>query len=483
MIAPGYRLLFWFAALVVPAALVGTALPETMPIVAFLLVIALLVAIIDAALGFNVLPGIKVELPPVVRLSKDREGSFQLEIHNPKEKARRLRVGLNFPESIHTEAPEQTIVIPADHKSSRVSWACLPRQRGRFEFNRAHLEGTSPLGLWSIRGSCPVQSEFRVYPNLLTERRGMAAMFLHRGSLGIHAQRQVGKGRDFEQLRDYIPGDGLDEISWKATARRSQPVTKVFQIERTQEIYVIVDASRLSAREQPRPSDEMKGTASGTLAGSGQNADSAELPTGSRQHTSGTLLEPPTTVTTLERYVTAALMLGLAAEQQGDLFGLITFTDQVKTFLRARNGRTHFDACRDELYTLQSQQVTPDFEELASFIRLRLRRRALLVFLTALDDPVLSEAFVKSMDVLCRQHLILVNMLPPPGVESVFSQGEVGSTDEIYERLGAHFRWRQLRELESVLHRRGVQFAQLNNEKLCPQLVTQYLGVKRRQLI
>jgi uncharacterized protein (DUF58 family) len=188
-------------------------------------------------------------------------------------------------------------------------------------------------------------------------------------------------------------------------------------------------------------------------------------------------------VSTLERYVTAALMLGLAAEQQGDLFGLITFTDQVRTFLRARNGPAHFDACRDELYTLQPRPVTPDFEELASFIRLRLRRRALLVFLTALDDPVLSEMFVKSMDLLCRQHLILVNMLPPPGVEPVFSHGDVATTAEIYERLGAHFRWQKLRELERVLHRRGVEFAQLNNERLCPQLVTRYLAVKRRQLI
>lgn len=470
MIAPGYRLLFWFAALVVPAALVGTALPETLPIVAFFLVVALLVAIVDAALGFGILPGISVELPPVVRLSKDREAGFHLEIDNPSKKARRLRVGLNFPQSIHTATPEQTVVIPTGHAKSRIEWLCTPRQRGRFEFERAHLEGQSPLGLWSIRAACPIVSEFRVYPNLLTERRGMAAMFLHRGSLGIHAQRQIGKGRDFEQLRDYIPGDGLDEISWKATARRGQPVTKVFQIERTQEIYVIVDASRLSAREQPQPTPEAQNTAG--------------IPSAVRQPLhAGIPADMPAPITTLERYVTAALMLGLAAEQQGDLFGLLTFADQVQTFLRARNGRSHFDACRDELYTLQPRQVTPDFEELASFIRLRLRRRALLVFLTALDDPVLSEAFVKSMDVLCRQHLILVNMLPPPGVEPVFSRGGITSTDEIYERLGAHFRWRQLRELESILHRRGVQFAQLSNEKLCPQLVTQYLGVKRRQLI
>jgi len=481
MIAPSPRLLFWFAVLVIPAIIVGTALPESLPFVAVWTALLLLLAVIDAALGFGVLQGVAAELPPVIRLSKDRPGGFQLDLKNPRERARRLRVGLALPESIRTEFTEQLVTIPAGQPNSRIDWTCTPTRRGRYPIERVYFEDASPLGLWAIRGSCPAQSELRVYPNLLTERRGLAAMFLHRGSLGIHAQRQVGKGRDFEQLRDYVPGDGVDEISWKATARRGQPVTKVFQIERTQEIYVIVDASRLSAREQPRPAEEL------AAAARSQNASSPVRPSatlssvlnGGEGRGEGAL----ESITTLERYVTAALMLGLAAEQQGDLFGLITFTDQVRTFLRARNGRAHFDACRDELYTLQPQQVTPDFEELASFIRLRLRRRALLVFLTALDDPVLSEAFVKSMDLLCRQHLILVNMLPPPGVEPVFSHGAVSSSDEIYDRLGAHFRWQKLRELEKVLHRRGVAFAQLNNEKLCPQLVTQYLGVKRRQLI
>ena len=94
----------------------------------------------------------------------------------------------------------------------------------------------------------PAQSEIRVYPNLFTERRNLAALFLHRGAFGLHAQRQVGKGREFEKLREYMPGDSFDEIHWKATAKRGRPITKVFQIERTQEVYVVIDASRLSAR-------------------------------------------------------------------------------------------------------------------------------------------------------------------------------------------------------------------------------------------
>ncbi len=89
---------------------------------------------------------------------------------------------------------------------------------------------------------CPCSRKFGFIPNLLDDRKNLSALFLNRGQFGLHAQRQVGKGRDFEKLREYIPGDGYDEIHWKATARRGKPITKVFQIERTQEVYVIVDA-------------------------------------------------------------------------------------------------------------------------------------------------------------------------------------------------------------------------------------------------
>ena len=176
-------------------------------------------------------------------------------------------------------------------------------------------------------------------------------------------------------------------------------------------------------------------------------------------------------------------MLGLAAEQQGDLFGVLTFTDKVERFVRAKNGKAHYSACRDALYTLQPQIVSPDFDELCTFIRLQLRRRTLLFFLTALDDPVLAESFVRNLELIRRQHLVLVNMLPPPGVAPVFSNPNVVSVDQLYEHLGGHLQWQKLRELEKVLKRRGVQFSLLGNERLSAELVSQYLNVKRRQLL
>jgi uncharacterized protein (DUF58 family) len=185
----------------------------------------------------------------------------------------------------------------------------------------------------------------------------------------------------------------------------------------------------------------------------------------------------------LERFVTAGLILGLAAEQQGDLFGLLTFAHKIGTFVRAKNGKAHYGACRDALYTLDSQIVTPDFDEVCSFIRLRLRRRALLVFLTSLDDPVIAESFVRNMDLIRHQHLVLVNMLQPPFVAPIFTNPNVQTLDQLYQQLGGHLLWQKLRELEKTLQRRGVRFSLLANERLSAELVSQYFGVKQRQLI
>src|SRR5262249_21337906 len=175
------------------------------------------------------------------------------------------------------------------------------------------------LGLWSFQSSTPACMEIRVYPNLLTERKNLAALFLNRGSFGVHVQRQVGQGRDFEKLREYIPGDGYDEIHWKATAKRGHPVTKVFKMERTQEIYVITDASRLSARPTSAAATKhdpqiLTGTATAAPAEEAEaRASGSDLGTFSSQSSE----------TTLERFITAALVLGLAAERQGGVFGVV----------------------------------------------------------------------------------------------------------------------------------------------------------------
>ncbi len=441
MIVPCARLLTWTALVVLPAALLGSVAPSFSPLALAGVALFLAVAALDAVLGFGGLEGIGVLLPDVVRLSKDRDGAIEIQIKNEAQKARLLRLGLALPREFSAPQEDMRVQLPGQSPWSRLAWPCTPLRRGSYSLDKCHLETVSPLGFWAVRAAAPVRSEVRVYPNLFRERNSAAAIFLNRGVFGVHSQRQIGKARDFEHLRDYIVGDSYEDIHWKATAKRGHPVTKIFQIERTQEVYVIIDASRLSARLAPGGS------------------------------------------TILERFITAGLVLGLAAGQQGDLFGLITFSDHIENFVRAKSGQSHYNLCRDAIYALQPRQATPDFDELAGFIRLRLRRRALLIFLTSLDDPVLAGSFVQDMDLICRQHVILVNMMQTPEIAPMFSGPPAAGLDDLYQRLGGHILWHNLRELEKKLQRRGIRFSLVHNERLAAQLITQYMSVKQRQVL
>jgi uncharacterized protein (DUF58 family) len=444
MIIPRTRLILWTALIVLPFAAVAPTVPGAWPVSIFCIGGLAVVVIADALLAPPRLAGLRVALPELVRLQKDQPGTLDVHIHHESPGALAVRIGLAFPPEIASSSDDRITALADGVALSRLEWPVTPARRGQYFLDRAYLEVVSPLGFWAARKNQPARAELRVYPDLQSERKHVAALFLRRGALGSHAQRQAGQGREFEKLREYVPGDSYDEIHWKASAKRGHPVTKVFQIERTQEVYLILDASRLSAR-------------------------SVEMERGS--------------TTALERFVTAALILGAAAERQGDQFGLLTFSDRVLSFVRAKNGQAHYDACRDRLYTLQPQSVTPDFAELCAFIRLRLRKRALLIFLTALDDPMLAESFSRSVELICRQHLVLVNMLKPAGAEPLFSDTDIGGVDDIYRKLGGHLRWRELRELEKVLRRRGVRFSLLDAERIAGQVVAQHADTKRRQLL
>jgi len=454
-IVPTYRLIYFVGLIFLPLTLLMVMVSSIAVSTIFVAVAIIIAVAMDAYRSQGRLEGIRVMLPEVVRISKGRQGNFNLQIENEKLKIRRLRLGLAFPEEIYTPAVEVSIELPEDNHISSIDWLLQGLKQGRYHLDKYYLETASLWGFWSIRTSVRINIEIRVYPNLFDERKNLSGLFLNKG-LGIHAQRQVGKGRDFEQLREYLPGDSFEDIHWKTTAKRGVPITKVYQIERTQQIYVIIDASRLSAR-----SPELN-----SLSGKGDEQIRADGLT-----------------TMLQRFITAALIMAMAAERQGDLFGLLTFDDKVRSFLKARMGKAHFNVCRDALYMLQPQSVSPDFTELFTFIGTKIRRRALLVFLTHLDDPILADSFTRYIDLISRHHVVLVNMIKPMVAKPLFTSESVSSINDIYNDLGGHMLWRRMRETQKVLQRRGVGFAMLDNENLCTELVSQYLTLKRRQIL
>ncbi len=431
MLVPSKRLLLASFALALPLAALGGMFPVMTAACAAALAACAAVAAFDAALAFRRIGAVNLTAPPFTRLTKDVAATFPVTLQNSGEALDTLRLGANLPTEIETPSP--ALETSAPHGASVVDWPCTGRARGDYPLSELWLEAGSPLGLWLARRPRTLDFSFRVYPNL--RDRATAALLLRTAESGARVRRQVGKGREFENLRHYLPGDNYEDIHWKATAKRSFPAVKLYRVEHAQEVYAILDSSRLSAREG-----------------------------------------------ILESFVDAALHLALVTEKHGDRFGLVTFSDRTHKFVCARAGLGHFRLCRETIYNLHAQRVSPDFRDVFTNLQLNLRRRSLLVFLTSLDDALLAQSFERDIPLLARRHVVLVNVRRTAALRPLYAS-EVPDMDGLYAGLGGQMLWNRMRALEIALQDRGVKLTITDAERIKTQVAAGYLEVKRRQIL
>jgi uncharacterized protein (DUF58 family) len=432
MIVPGSRILLAAALVVLPAATLAGIMPALALPCAGILAVCFAASVVDALLSGRRVAALGGSAPVLVRLTKDVRADVTITLENRSAWALSVRAGLAMPAGVESERLTENVTLQPGR--SALAWPCTGVTRGDHALRDLYVEAPSPLGLWLARARLPVDCTLRVYPNL--RDRATAALFLRAPNAGMRVHRQVGKGREFERLREYIPGDSYEDVHWKATAHRRTPVVKLYQVEQAQEVYVLVDASRLSAREQ-----------------------------------------------ILESYVTAALHLALAAERQGDRFGLVTFSDRPHRLVRARNGMDHFRLCRETIYNLHARRVSPDFRELFTSLQVNLRRRSLLIFFTSLDDPLLAETFAREVSLMARRHLVLVNVMRTAGSQPLFEGDAPGDVESAYQALAGQMRWNKMHELQIALRNRGVRLSVVDPQNIKAQATSAYLEIKRRQLL
>jgi uncharacterized protein (DUF58 family) len=475
MIAPRTNLVAWAAAIILPLSILAGVVGSLRSISILGIAVFALASLVDLLLGLGKYRPLEFQIPPVNRVTAGRGFELGLKLSGTGLRGGTIRFGLDLPPTVKADQSSIVLRIKGDLVNLLIPVKAVAEQRGAYPINRLFFDWVSPARFWVFREERPLKSELRVYPDLALEGRKIAH-FLNRGGFGVHRQRQIGRGREFEKLREYEPGDSFDSIHWKAAAKRHKPITKVFQAEKSQEVYLAIDSSRLSSRSLLSSSFSSSSSSSTVLGPSMfQTSDSPR--------TLGGAGAPPYRSTILERFIAAALLAGATAERQGDLFGLITFSDKVDQMARARSGSLHFNHCRDLLVNLQPKLVAPDFEDIAATLLNRLTKRSLLVFLTSLDDSVTGENFLLAARFLARRHLVMAIMLLPPGTQPLFSAPGVEHTDQIYENIAGHLRWAKLQELRKQLLQAGVRFHLAPDQNFTLTVVGEYLATKRRQLL
>ena len=137
-------------------------------------------------------------------------------------------------------------LLDSNGSSLTIPYFLTPVKRGEYEFGRIRVFISTRLGLVQRRYTCGEPKHIKVYPSFLMLRQyELMAISNNLREMGVKRIRRIGHNTDFEQIKDYVPGDDYRTINWKATARRHQLMTNVYQEERSQQVFCVIDKGRM----------------------------------------------------------------------------------------------------------------------------------------------------------------------------------------------------------------------------------------------
>ena len=345
----------------------------------------------------------------------------------------------DLPSSLRRDLPQvRTGVEPAGTAS--INYDVLPRERGDAAAGALSLRVRSPWAIAERWLTANAAQTVRVFPDLAEARRH--SLFLLRSrevSLEKRRARVTGLGRDFESLRDYQPGDEPRDICWTATARRSRPVTRVYQPERSQAVWIMVDGGRLL---RARAGDRTK----------------------------------------LDGMVDAALGLSEVALASGDRVGIVTYGRRIHSRLVPGRGSQHLRAIVDALATVPAERAEADHAAAVASVMATQKRRALIVWLTDVTETADVPDVIESAARLAPRHVVLFGVMRQPEMAAV-AQDVPANADGMYRMLAVHEMLERREVLLKGLRQRGVLVVELTEGAPTALLIDQYLGVKQRNLI
>src|SRR5881398_2788144 len=374
------------------------------------------------------------EAPPA--FSVGRPGEVTYRWRNGAPRAARLRLREVRPDLLGGAQPPRWIRVAARGETREVV-AVNPARRGRQRGGGFVLDSVGPLGLGLRRERIALPWEVAVYPPLVTVRlQASLARAQRRWEQGITPLRRLGEGRLFESLRDWVPGDDLRHIDWKATGRRGKVITRQFEAERRQHVLLVLDLGRLLTAE---------------IAG----------------------------VARLEYVVRAALELAYTAVQHDDNVGVMAFADGVQQFVAPQRGRLALKRVLDVLARVEPRLVEPDYPGAFRYLAARNRKRALTVLFTDVIDRFASDALVANVASLRPRHLPLAVTLQNPEVDAVAAL-RPNTPRDAFRKAAAEELLRPREEALGRMRRAGVLVLDVPPERAASAVVAKYLELKRR---
>ncbi|KUI46343.1 hypothetical protein AU198_01595 [Mycobacterium sp. GA-1199] len=325
---------------------------------------------------------------------------------------------------------------------SRVETTLQPVRRGDQESSLVTARATGPLGLAGRQSSHRVPWRVRILPPFLSRKHLPARLAKLRELEGNTPVLIRGQGTEFDSLREYVIGDDVRSIDWRASARRADVVVRTWRPERDQRVVIVLDTGRTSA---------------GRVGIDPTSNDPSGWPR-------------------LDWSMDAALLLAALASRAGDHVDFLAHDRVTRAAV--------FNASRTDLLAqlvaamapIEPALIESDAGAMVAAVLRRVRRHALVVLLTDLNASALDEGLMTVLGQLTAKHAVLVAAVADPRVEALAA----GRADapQVYAAAAAERARNERRAIGSRLRRRGVDVVDAAPEELAPALADHYLALK-----
>jgi uncharacterized protein (DUF58 family) len=411
---------------VLPAAL----LPTGTTVLAVVVVLAVL-ALADMALAAPV-SALRVSRSGDTTCRLGTTAQVALSVGNPS--ARPLRAVLRdaWVPSAGTPPRSHALVVPAGERRV-VTTTLLPTRRGDRRPDRVTVRSVGPFGVAARQGRHDAPWRVRVQPPFTSRKFLPEKLDKLRQLDGQLLARTRGQGTEFDSLREYVVGDDVRSIDWRATARRADVMVRTWRPERDRRLLLVLDTGRTSAG---RVGDEPR----------------------------------------LDAALDAALLLGALASRAGDHVDLLAFDREVRGAVEGAGRQELLARLVDVTAGLEPALVETDGRRMVGEVLRRSRRRSLVVLFTTLDAAPLQEGLLPVLGSLTQRHTVVLASVADPRVQELTSAR--GDVTAVYAAAAAERATAERRAITAQLRRRGVDVVDATPERFAPAVADAYLALK-----
>jgi uncharacterized protein (DUF58 family) len=325
-------------------------------------------------------------------------------------------------------------------QQKKIQYQLRPLQRGEYFFGNIHLFITTQLGLMCRRCTTEAKQSIHVYPSFvqLYKYELLSNAILQHES-GSTRMRKIGQSMEFEQIKEYVTGDDIRTLNWKASARRGNLMVNNFMDERSQQVYCIIDKGRL-------------------------------------------MKMPFAGLTLLDYAINSCLVLSNVCLKKQDRVGVITFSNTIGSVLAADRKAVQKDKILQVLYKQNTGFLESDFEMLYMQIRNRIKHRSLLILFTNFESVSGLNRQIDYLRSIASHHLLLVVFFENTELEKL-AGSHAGNVEEVYiKTIGEKFAFEK-RLIAKELMKYGILTLLTSPQQLTVNAVNKYLELKARQAI